>query len=296
MTILQSMTGFARSDGALDGATWHWELRSVNNRGLDVRLRLPPGFEAIEAKVRERLAKAFSRGSVNASLAVARRSDVSDVRVNEAVLQRMVDIATRLAKDLGAKTPRVEALLGLKGVLDVAEDAEDGTRAAAQHEAVLADLDVAVAGLVAARREEGRRLKEVLAAQIDEIARLTGRVEASPTRTVEAVRRRLAEQVGRLMETGQGLDPVRLHQEAVLLATRADVEEELKRLKAHVEAARALLAGGGAIGRKLDFLAQEFNREANTLTSKAADQDVAEAGLALKVVVDQLREQVQNIE
>lgn len=296
MTILQSMTGFARSDGALDGVTWHWELRSVNNRGLDVRLRLPPGFEAIEAKVRERLAKAVSRGSVNASLAVARRADASEVRVNEAVLARMVDIAKRLAQELGAETPRVESLLALKGVLDVVEDAEDETRAAAQQAAVLADLDAAIAGLVAARREEGLRLKEVLAAQIDEIARLTGRVEASPTRAVEAVRRRLAEQVGRLMDTGQGLDPARLHQEAVLLATRADVEEELKRLRAHVEAARGLLAGGGAIGRKLDFLAQEFNREANTLTSKAADQDVAEAGLALKVVVDQLREQVQNIE
>jgi uncharacterized protein (TIGR00255 family) len=293
---LQSMTGFARSDGALDGVTWHWELRSVNNRGLDVRLRLPSGYEAIEAKVRERVAKAISRGSINVSLAVARRSEASDVRVNEAVLDRVVAIASRLSKELGAEVPRVEALLALKGVLDIVEEAEDEQHIAAQQAAVLADLDEALAGLVAARREEGGRMKAVVASQVEQIAELTARVEGSPTRSVEAVRRRLSEQVARLMETGAALDPARLHQEAVLLATRSDVEEELKRLKAHVEAARVLLAGEGAIGRKLDFLAQEFNREANTLTSKAADQDIAQAGLALKVIIDQMREQVQNIE
>jgi uncharacterized protein (TIGR00255 family) len=293
---LQSMTGFARSDGALDGVTWHWELRSVNNRGLDVRLRLPPGYEAIETKVRDRIAKAVSRGSVNASLAVARRADVSDVRINMAVLDRVLAVANRLSKELGADVPRIEALLGLKGVLDVVEEPEDEERTQAQQAAVLQNLDQALSGLVAARREEGARLKDVLSRQVDEIATLSARVEASPARSVDAIRRRLSEQVARIMETGQSLDPVRLHQEAVLLATRADVEEELKRLNAHVEAARALLNGGGAIGRKLDFLAQEFNREANTLTSKAADQEIAAAGLALKVVIDQLREQVQNIE
>jgi uncharacterized protein (TIGR00255 family) len=161
---------------------------------------------------------------------------------------------------------------------------------------VLSGFETALAGLVAARREEGQRLKDVLSRQIDEIARLSDLIEGSPARSVEAIRTRLAEQVARLIETGQGLDPVRLHQEAVLLATRADVEEELKRLKAHVEAARALLREEGAVGRKLDFLAQEFNREANTLTSKAADQEIARSGLALKVVIDQMREQVQNIE
>lgn len=293
---LQSMTGFARNDGALDGTTWHWELRSVNNRGLDLRLRLPPGFEALEPKVRDRISKAIARGSVNASLSVTRRTHAADVRLNQAALDRVLAIATRLATDIGAEKPRVEALLGLKGMLEVAEDMNDEEAQAAEQAAVLAGLDTALAGLVTARREEGGRLKAVLEQQIDDIARLSGTIESSPSRSVEAVRARLAEQVARLVETGQGLDPVRLHQEAVLLATRADVEEELKRLKAHVEAARALLRQEGAIGRKLDFLAQEFNREANTLTSKAADHEIARSGLALKVVIDQLREQVQNIE
>ena len=167
---------------------------------------------------------------------------------------------------------------------------------AEEQAAVLESLDAALADLVAARRDEGRRLQDVLTRQIDEIARLAHSVEIAPARSVDAIRARLADQVARLMETGQSFDPARLHQEAVLLATRADVEEELKRLNAHVEAARALVRDGGSVGRKLDFLAQEFNREANTLTSKAADQDIARAGLALKVVIDQMREQVQNIE
>jgi uncharacterized protein (TIGR00255 family) len=293
---LQSMTGFARSDGALDGTAWHWELRSVNNRGLDLRLRLPAGFEALEPKVRDRIAKSIARGSVNASLSVARRTRAGDVRLNQAALDRVLALATRLSQETGAATPRVETLLGLKGVLDIADDAEDETAQAAEQAAVLAGLETALAGLVAARREEGSRLKHVLGRQVDEIARLAGAIEASPSRSVEAIRSRLAEQVARLVGTGQGLDPVRLHQEAVLLATRADVEEELKRLNGHVEAARMLLRDEGAIGRKLDFLAQEFNREANTLTSKAADQEIARAGLELKVVIDQMREQVQNIE
>lgn len=293
---LQSMTGFSRSDGTLDGTAWYWELRSVNNRGLDLRLRLPPGFEQLEPRIRERIAKAVSRGSVNATLTLARRTQTSEVRINEAALDRVLTIATRLSKELGSPVPRVETLLGLKGVLDLVEESDDADALAAQQAAVLADLETALAGLVAARRDEGRRLADVLTRQVDEIARLTAAVEAAPSRSVEAVRRRLADQVARLVESSQGLDPARLHQEAVLLATRADVEEELKRLNAHIDAARALLAGGGAVGRKLDFLAQEFNREANTLTSKAADQEIAHAGLALKVVIDQMREQVQNIE
>lgn len=293
---LQSMTGFARSDGVFDGTAWHWELRSVNNRGLDLRLRLPPGFEAIEPKVRERIQKAVTRGSVNASLSLTRRAVQGEVRINEAALERVLSIATRVARDAGAETPRVEALLGLKGVLDISDEGEqDAERTAAEQAAVLESLDLAISALVAARREEGERLKQVVSAQIEEIARLAKRVEASPTRSLEAIRARLADQVARLMETGQPLDPQRLHQEAVILATRADVEEELKRLDGHVTAVRDLIAEGGDIGRRLDFLAQELNREANTLTSKAADQEIAHAGLALKVVIDQLREQVQNL-
>ena len=293
---LQSMTGFARSEGARHGTSWHWELRSVNNRGLDLRLRLPPGFEALEPKVRDRIAKAFSRGSINANLSITRRARTTEVRLNQAALDRVLAIANRLSDATGAEKPRIDTLIGLKGMIDLVEDADDEEGLAAEQAAVMADLETAVAGLLAARSEEGARLKAVLSDQVSEIERLSASVASSPARSVDAIRARLADQVARLMDTNQGLDPVRLHQEAVILATRADVEEELKRLAAHVEAARELLTGSGAVGRKLDFLAQEFNREANTLTSKAADQEIARAGLALKVVIDQLREQVQNIE
>ena len=293
---LQSMTGFARSEGASNGTSWHWELRSVNNRVLDLRLGLPPGFEALEPKVRDRIAKAFSRGSINANLSITRRARTTEVRLNQAALDRVLAIANRLSDATGAEKPRIDTLLGLKGMIDLVEDADDEEGLAAEQAAVMADLETAVAGLLAARSEEGARLKAVLSDQVSEIERLSASVASSPARSVDAIRARLADQVARLMDTNQGLDPVRLHQEAVILATRADVEEELKRLAAHVEAARELLTGSGAVGRKLDFLAKEFNREANTLTSKAADQEIARAGLALKVVIDQLREQVQNIE
>jgi uncharacterized protein (TIGR00255 family) len=296
MMTLQSMTGFARSDGAHGPATWHWEVRSVNHRGLDVRLRLPPGYEALEPRVREGVAKRLTRGSITVSLSAARDGALAAVRLNEAALDQVMRAAERIRHLTGAEPPRAEGLLGLKGVLEILEQPEDEGEVAAKQEAMLVSLAEALDGLVAARRAEGGRLRTVLEAQLAEIARLVAVIEGSAQRTPEAIKVRLREQVAKLVETGQGLDPARLHQEAVLLATRADVEEELKRLKAHVEATRQLFGEPGAVGRKLDFLAQELNREANTLTSKASDAEIARLGLALKVVVDQMREQVQNIE
>jgi uncharacterized protein (TIGR00255 family) len=295
MTI-QSMTGFARADGALGAITWHWEVRSVNNRGLDLRLRLPPGHEALEPKVREGIAQRLTRGSVSVTLSVAREAAQSQIRLNEAALAAVIATAERIRKDLGGAPPQAESLLALRGVLELVDEPEDEEQRAATQAAMLASLITALDGVIAARGAEGRRLGAVLDAQLTEIARLVGQIEASPARTPGAIKERLKEQVARLLETGQGLDPARLHQEAVLLATRADVEEELKRLKAHIEATRELMSEPGAVGRKLDFLAQEFNREANTLTSKAADAEIARLGLALKVVIDQMREQVQNVE
>jgi uncharacterized protein (TIGR00255 family) len=293
---IQSMTGFGRADGSLGSTAWHWEARSVNNRGLDLRLRLPPGYEALEPKVREGIAQRMTRGSVTVSLSVAREAAQSQMRLNEAALDEVIRTAERIRKTIDAPPPRAEGLLALRGVLEVVDQAEDEATIAATQRAMLASLSVALDDVAAARSAEGRRLAGVIQAQLAEIGRLVGLIEASPARTPQAILQRLKEQVGRLVETGQGLDPVRLHQEAVLIATRADVEEELKRLKAHLEAGGELLREPGAIGRKLDFLAQEFNREANTLTSKAADADIARLGLSLKVVVDQMREQVQNIE
>ncbi len=295
------MTGFARCDGAHGACTWHWEAKSVNNRGLDVRLRLPPGYDALEPKIREAVAKRFSRGSINIALTVDRTEGAAEIRLNETALAQVIAAADRLRQLTAGDAPSADALLTTRGVLEQVEPQESETETAARQAAMLKSLETALDGLAAARDAEGKRLKKVLNTAIDEIARLTGEVEASPARAPKAIASRLEEQVAKILSAGSGgagqaLDPQRLHQEAVLIATRADVEEELKRLHAHIEAARELLTAKGAVGRKLDFLAQEFNREANTLTAKAISSDVARAGLALKVVIDQIREQVQNIE
>lgn len=290
------MTGFARCDGSLGSTSWHWEIKSVNGRGLDVRLRLPPGSDRLEPKIREALQKRIVRGSVNVSLQVAEERRQTVVRVNESVLRQVVDAALTLSRELGGAPPKAEALLALPGVIDTVEEPEDEAEAETRSKRMLSDFETALDRFTASRAEEGGRLQAVLEAQIAEIERLVGLAETSPQRSVAAIQARIAEQVRRLMETGQAFDPMRLHQEAVMIATRVDVEEEIKRLKAHVAAARDILRDAGAVGRKLDFLAQEFNREANTLTSKANDEDIARAGLALKAVIDQLREQVQNIE
>lgn len=293
---IKSMTGFARAEGTYDGAAWHWEVRSVNGRGLDVRLRLPPGLEQLEPKVREAVAGHVSRGSVTINLSSERTEGGSEIRINERALAQVMVAAARVRALTDAAPPRVDGLITIKGVLDLVEQAENTEQAAARSEAMLKSLDGALIALVAARAAEGSRLTATLNGQLDEIERLVRIVQQSPARTREAIRQRLKEQVGRLLDASNGFDPVRLHQEAVLLATRADVEEELQRLTSHISAARELLAENGGVGRKLDFLTQEFNREANTLCSKASDVEITRAGLALKTVIDQLREQVQNIE
>ncbi len=294
---IKSMTGFARAEGAYAGAAWHWEVRSVNGRGLDVRLRLPAGNEQLEPKVREAVAHHLTRGSVTVSLASEGAADGHELRLNERALAQVMQAADRIRDLTNATPPRVDGLIAIKGVLDLVEHREDPEQATARAEAMLKSLDGALVALVAARAAEGARLGSTLRAQLDEIERLVGIVRVSPARTREAIEERLKEQVRRLLETGNGgLDPARLHQEAVLLATRVDVEEELQRLGSHIGAARELLNDDGAVGRKFDFLTQEFNREANTLCSKSNDVEITRAGLALKTVIDQLREQVQNIE
>ncbi|PPD28561.1 MAG: YicC family protein [Hyphomicrobium sp.] len=293
---LKSMTGFARADGALSGVTWHWEARSVNGRGLDVRVRLPPGYDHLEPTVREAVGKRMVRGSVTVNLSLQREGGTTHIRLNEAALAQVLTAIDRVRQLTGSDRVRPEAVLALRGVLEITEPVDDDATIVARNSALLASLDTALDGLVSARRGEGRRLEDIMAAQLTEIDRQVGIVEKAPGRTIEAVKSRLAEQVARLVESSSVLDPQRLAQEAVLAVTRADVEEELKRLRTHIEAARELLAEPGAVGRKFDFLAQEFNREANTLCSKASDPDSTRAGLALKTVIDQMREQVQNIE
>jgi len=293
---LASMTGFARAEGALGDRSWHWEIRSVNGRGLDLRLRLPSGFERLEPLVRERAQKRLARGSLTIGLQLRRAETGGSVRINEAALETLLKACEGMAASGRAAEPRADGLLAIKGVVEVEEETEDEDARAALDKALLESFDAALGTLIQMRAGEGARLKSVLTQRIDEIAALAGQAEANASRSPEAIGRRLSEQISQLLEAAPALDPQRLHQEAVLLATKADIREELDRLSAHVLAARELLEAKAAVGRKLDFLTQEFNREVNTVCSKSNDVDLTRIGLELKSVVDQLREQIQNVE
>ncbi|WP_029355571.1 YicC/YloC family endoribonuclease [Bosea sp. 117] len=293
---LTSMTGFARSHGISGAWSWTWELKSVNGKGLDLRLRLPAGWDGIEPVLRQGAARKLARGNVTANLAMTRADSAVHVQVNEDVLRALVGSIGRVAGEIGAPPPALDALIGIKGVIEVteAEDTEAQRRQTEQD--IVAGFEIALGQLAAMRRSEGEALAAVLAGRLDEIARLTAAAEHCPARKPEAIRAKLADQIRNLLDTGASFDADRLHQEAILIASKVDVREELDRLVAHVAAARAMIAESGAVGRKLDFLSQEFNRETNTLCSKANDVSLTAIGLELKSVVEQFREQVQNIE
>jgi len=294
---LQSMTGFSRSAGDHDGMSIAWEIKSVNGKGVELRLRLPPGFERLEQGVRQAVQKRFSRGNFQATLTVNRAGGLhAQPIVNEAFLKDIAGLARRLQEQFGVAPPSADGLLALRGVLDVPEPIETDEFRAALDATLHAALERALSGLEVARRAEGEALQALLLGHIDAIDTLTLKAEAEPSRDPSSIRLRLAQQVRLLMEASQGFDESRLHMEAAFLATRADIREEIDRLKTHVASARGLLTGGGAVGRKLDFLAQEFNRESNTLCSKSNAASVTAIGLDLKAVVDQFREQVQNLE
>jgi uncharacterized protein (TIGR00255 family) len=293
---LSSMTGFARGHGVCGSYAWTWEIKSVNGKGLDVRLRLPPGWDAIEASVRARAAEALSRGSIQATLSVERTGASPTVRVNAAVLEAVLTAARQLARKIEASPPTLDGLLGLKGVIDIGDTAENEEERRSAEAAVAAGFAEATAELAAMRRHEGAALAQVLALRLGEIATLTERAELTPGRRPEAIRARLAEQVAALLSQSDRFDPDRLHQEAILIATKTDVREELDRLAAHVAQAKDLIEQGGPIGRRLDFLAQELNRESNTLCAKANDVELTNIGMELKAAVEQFREQVQNVE
>jgi len=293
---LSSMTGFARCHGVSGPYAWAWEVKSVNGKGLDLRLRFPPGWDAIEVPVRARAAETLARGSIQANLTVDRTGVAPVVRVNLAVLDAVVAAARQLGSRIEASPPSLDGLLALKGVMEVAE-AEEGEEERRNAEAaVTAGFAEAVGALAAMRRHEGAALGHVLATRLSEIAALAQRAERVPGRRPEAIRARLAEQVATLLAQSERFDADRLHQEAILIATKADVREELDRLAAHVAQAQTLIGQGGPIGRRLDFLAQELNREANTLCAKANDVELTNIGLELKAAVEQFREQVQNVE
>lgn len=294
---IASMTGFARTQDSFGAWRFAWELKTVNSKALDLRLRTPANFDAIEIKARALIAKRIARGACFASLTAKRDGGQREARINHAALEKLL-LALRQASfpsDL-IRPASLDGLLAAPGIVELVESEDDEAQANALEEKVLAKLEEALEALVASRADEGAALAAVLAARLDRIADLAQRAEAAPGRAPEAVRARLAQAVATLLDSGGALDPQRLHQEAALLAIKADVREELDRLATHVASSRALLAKGGPIGRRLDFLAQELAREANTLCAKSNDAELSTIGLELKIEVEQWREQAQNIE
>ena len=293
---LQSMTGFARADGSVGAFRWAWEARSVNGRSFDLRLRLPPGFERLDPTIRKAVSSAVQRGNLQLTLTVSRDETPLQPVVNEAALDAIIELVERLADRVDAAPPTLDGLLNVRGVLEVREPDLDPEDARSEEEAIIDGLKSAVAGLVEMREAEGEKIGSFLLSQIDGVEALVQRIDADPSRQPDAIVERLASQVKLLRQADGGLDENRLHMEAAILAAKADLREEIDRLAAHVEACRELLGEGGAIGRKLDFIAQEFNRETNTICSKSNAASVTALGLELKVLINQFREQVQNLE
>ena len=295
---VSSMTGFARAEGEADGISWVWELKSVNSRALDLRLRLPPGFDTLEPQLRATLGRRVRRGNVSAALAVDRVTPPA-VRVNRAVLAQIIallgELAGELADKIAAAPPRLDGLIGLRGVIETVEDEPDSV-IEARRAAVLDGWSQALDRLASARAEEGARLATVLSDQRRELAALVEAAAGCAAAQPAAIRSRLETLLAELASLAPGMPEERVAQELAMLVTRADVREELDRLRAHIAQAGELLERGEAVGRQLDFLCQELNREANTLCSKSADIELTRIGLALKASIEQFREQVQNLE
>ena len=292
---ISSMTGFARASGG-GAAAWSWEVRSVNGRALDVRCRLPQGLERLDPAVRSRVAARLRRGNVTVGLRLGQAPDAAALRVNRSWLDELVALAADYRGREDLAPPRLDGLLALRGVIEPAETPEDDADGTRHDAAMLETLDTALAELVRERRAEGAQLAAALNDRIEEIAALTRRAEARAPARLEALGERLREQVAALIGAAAPVPEERLAAELAVLAIKIDVNEEIDRLKSHCTAAARHLREEGAVGRKLDFLAQEFNREANTLCSKSSDAALTEVGLALKAAIDRFREQAQNVE
>ncbi|WP_262270768.1 YicC/YloC family endoribonuclease [Microvirga yunnanensis] len=293
---IASMTGFAREAGVTGSYQWAWELKSVNGRGLEVRVRTPSGLDAVGEDARGQILKALTRGQGQLNLSLSKASSAPRLRVNQDVLQSLLSAIGGLTLPDNVQPASLDGLLSVRGVVELDDDAADPSQDEGLVAALKAGIGALIGSLKAARLKEGQALAAVLGQQLDRIAQLVDEAEAAPARRPEAIRARLEAQIAELLDGRAGLDPDRLHQEAVLIAARADIREELDRLRAHVDSARGLLQEGGPVGRRLDFLAQEFGREANTLCAKANDVSLSWIGLELKAVIEQFREQVQNVE
>ncbi len=288
------MTGFARTRGGHGLLDWAWELKSVNGKGLEPRFRLPPGYDGLEVAARQALAKRLKRGSVQVSLTLTEQAQAPNLKINREALQAISEAMRAMEAVLPLSPPSADGLFRMKGVIEESQNGEADIEA--RDAALLASLDEALKALTKARAEEGARIGALLTAQLDRIATLAKAARSLASLAPDAVKQRLADQIAKLVEASSALQPERLHQEAALLAAKADVTEELDRLDAHVAQARDLLADSEPAGRRLDFLCQEFTREANTLCSKSFDIQLTRLGLDLKAVIEQFREQVQNVE
>lgn len=296
MTV-QSMTGFARTAGQDDRFAWVWEGRSVNAKGLDVRCRIPGGYEATEQAVKVSAKKLFARGNVTLGLSLERLDQgAATYRVNRDLLAKVRELRDELAGEIAADAPTIEGLLSIRGMLEMVDDADTEEALAARVEALTASGEEMLDALAAARGAEGAQLDTVLSSQLAMLADLVTKAASSTAAQPEALRARLQSIVAELLGTDLGLSEERLAQEAALLVGKADIREEIDRLEVHIASARELLTAAGAVGRRLDFLCQELNREANTLCSKSADVELTQIGLEMKVTIEQFREQVQNVE
>ncbi|MBP1860749.1 YicC/YloC family endoribonuclease [Rhizobium herbae] len=293
---LQSMTGFARREGTSGRYRWAWELRSVNGKGLDLRLRLPTGTEHLETEVRKLAAESFSRGNMQVNLSVSASEAGVETVVNQNALAAVLSLREQLRDVIDPAPLRLDTLLSIRGIVDFREPEEREGERAARDADLLSGLRLALSDMTSMRESEGSALYGVLLEQVDRIELLAREIEADPSRSVTSITIRLASQVALVMDGGSMVDQDRLYGEVALLAAKADIREEIDRLRTHVTAARDLLKKGGPVGRKLDFLSQEFNRESNTICSKSNAATVTAAGIELKVVIDQFREQVQNLE
>lgn len=291
---ISGMTGFGRAEGALGAWTWAVEARSVNGRNLEVRFRGPPGFDSLERAAREGAQARFQRGQVTIGVQARRAESAASVRINLDQIERYLEAGQALIDEGRVKRPRLDGLLSLRGVVEADDGEPDPEAMAALEAAMAASITAALDGLRAARRQEGAQLEPVLTGQLHRIAELTEQAAEQAAGQPAAIKGRFEARLKEL--AGEAATEERIVQEAAAMAVKADVREELDRLAGHVEAARGLLASDGAVGRRLDFLTQEFMREANTLCSKSALSALTATGLDLKATIEQFREQVQNVE
>lgn len=293
---LSSMTGFGRAEGHFENYSWVWEIRSVNGKSLDVRMRIPPGIDAMDQYIKNTTKKALSRGSLNVSLQIQKDSNETVVNINEAALDKLVSVAKDAAKKHDLPMPSIDRLLAIRDVVEVSNDDDDHDAVKARDEAVKKSFNEALNSLKTSREEEGAATYDMLSAVLNDIEKLLGEAEVIAKSQPGAIKEKYEEKLETLFDNKQGIDTDRLAQEIVLLATKADVKEETDRLGAHIASARKLLKSNGPVGRKMEFLAQEFNRETNTLCSKSSDITLTNIGLSLKTAIDQFREQVLNVE